>query len=234
MPLGTNGTSIYRPATAPPGTVCTGNGIGVEVRDDEGNVLFVVGLYDGKIYAGAWWDDPGLQTVQRATIINGVVVSQPTQTTVVIDGVEYHQIFFMNRDGQWQELNLRADLVEDIGKGDLNGMLASVILGAALVDLLPALITSVPDMDNDGDYDLQDWSAVLENTFNGLADANYAGNDNANGLIYEWMANNLPDIISDIGGVGDNAQGDDNQPPPGDGGGGGGGAGGLGGDDWFL
>lgn len=219
MPVGTNGTSIYRPHNTPPGTVCTGDGIGIQIRNDRGDVVFVLGIDDGKIYFGDVYADPNIPNV----VLNAPTTSS-TEGRVTIDGVEYVSIRFTNSSGTYDLVNIRADLWDTMKEGGLDGAIATYFVTVAIADMLPTLVGNAPDLDGDGDRDFHDWAGALEQALRGQQDIFISQGDGANALAYDYLANNLPDIIGDLGNTADSVTTDDNQPLlEGDGGSGGGG-----------
>ncbi|MDQ0463591.1 putative membrane protein YgcG [Caulobacter ginsengisoli] len=237
MPVGTNGTSIYRPATAPPGTVCTGSGIGVTVRDAQGHVLFVMGLNDGKIYFGDQYSDPHLPTVQAATIVNGQMVVPPSGPTIVnIDGTDYILLSYEMANGQSQVINIRLSLYEDIRDGGLDGAIAVGLIAASFLDASTGLMPGMRDADHDGDIDLNDAQAVLRDMFLDEAARQLDQGDSVDSLAFQVLANSVPDAIGLLAIFADTTTGDQNEPSGGGGGSGGegGGGGGDGDSGWIF
>jgi hypothetical protein len=199
--------------------VCTGNGIGVQIRNGDGDVVFVLGIDDGQIYFGDAYADPN---------IKNIVLNPPSNTTsgnrIVIDGTEYVSIQFADASGSYQLLNIRADLFDMMMEGGIMGAVAGYFVSLAVADSLPNLIGNSPDMDGDGDRDFADWSDALEQALRDLQQDAISQGDGIEAAAYDHLANQLPDMIGDFGSTADSVTGDDNQPPPseGDGGQGGG------------
>jgi hypothetical protein len=217
MPVGTNGTSIYRPHNTPPGTVCTGDGIGIQIRNDRGDVIFVLGIDDGKIYFGDVYADPNIPNV----VLNPPPTSS-SEARVTINGIEYVSIRFIDQTGSYDLVNIRADLWETMKEGGIDGAIASWFVAVAIGDMLPDLIGHAPDLDGDGDRDFHDWAGALEQVLRDQQLIHISNGDNMDALAYDYLANTFPDIIGDLGNTADSVTTDDNQPPPGGDGGGGG------------
>lgn len=209
--LGTNGNSIYRPYNTPPGTVVTGNGIGVEIHDPlTGDAICIV-CDDGSII--------GLNpanSVNRALIIDGVnlmATDNSGQPHVVShDGVDYMAFPFTLADGSAHTYEIRKDLWDDLGEGNLNGILAAGLIGAGLVDSATALLPYISDSDGDGDRDIHDFKDWIDGQFRESAQQALARNDNADAYAFTAAATFVPSVIDALAESADLAQGDHNTP----------------------